>query len=53
MIGRSVTTQRIMTKKTYEQDRIRYFQQDNNREFISLLVCIYINEIVLLLILIY
>ena len=40
MISRSVTTQRIMTKKTYEQSRIRYFQQDGSREFISLLACI-------------
>ena len=43
MIGRSATTQRIMTKKTYEQDRIRYSQQDGSREFISLLACIYVD----------
>jgi DDE superfamily endonuclease len=40
MIGRSATTQRIMTKKAYKQGRIRYFQQDGSREFISLLACV-------------
>jgi DDE superfamily endonuclease len=29
-----------MTKEAYKQGRIRYFQQDGNREFISLLACI-------------
>jgi hypothetical protein len=40
MIGRSNVGRRIMTKEAYNQGRIRYFQQDGSREFISLLACI-------------
>jgi DDE superfamily endonuclease len=29
-----------MTKEAYKRGRIRYFQQDGNREFISLLACV-------------
>jgi DDE superfamily endonuclease len=29
-----------MTRKAYEQGRVRYFQQDGSREFISLLACV-------------
>jgi hypothetical protein len=40
MIGRSSVGRRIMTKEAYKQGRIRHFQQDGSREFISLLACI-------------
>jgi hypothetical protein len=32
-----------MTKKAYEQGKIRYCQQDGSREFISLLACVCAN----------
>ena len=42
-----------MTKAAYEQDRIQYFQQDENREFISLLVYVCTDGSVLPSVLIY
>lgn len=40
MIGRSSVRKRTLTREAYEQGRIRYFQQDGNREFISCLACV-------------
>jgi hypothetical protein len=53
MIRRLSVWKRILSKAAYEQGHIHYFQQDSSREFISLLACICINEIVLSLALIY
>lgn len=39
LIGHCGTTKRILTKQAYQQDRVRYAQQDGSREFISLLAC--------------
>lgn len=40
MIGRSSVRRRIVTKEAYNSGRIRHFQQDGNREWISLLACV-------------
>lgn len=40
MIGRQSVRKRIISRGAYEQGRIRYFQEDGNREFISLLACV-------------
>jgi hypothetical protein len=42
-----------MTKEAYKQGRIRNAQHDGNREFISLLAYVYVNETTIALALIY
>jgi DDE superfamily endonuclease len=46
IIGHSSATKRILTKKAYKQGRIRNSQQDESREFITLLACICADETV-------
>lgn len=40
LIGHASATKRILTRSAYEQGRVRYVQQDGNREFVSLLACV-------------
>ena len=53
LIDYAFVIKRIMSLKAYESNRITHALQNNNREFISLLTCICVNDIVLLFVLIY
>ena len=53
MIDQLNIRKKIVTKEIYKSDRINYFLHDDNREWISLLVYIYVDESVLSFVLIY
>ena len=44
LIDRSDIFKRIMSKQVYKEAKITHIQQDGNRQFISLLTCIYADE---------
>ena len=52
-IGYASATQRIISLETFKSEQIQYIFKNGNREFISLLVYISVNNIALPLVLIY